>query len=154
LDSAIDEYLDDNPNLTEEQAKRAVMQDMRAKAEAKKAETIISESRYREEKRELESKPYFKELEADIETMVKNTPGLTAKTAYNYLLGDRFDSLVKKENDRTRKSTIADVQDRSMRSVERSKDGEDYSEKLSKFQIKVARELGIPLKEVAKRVKR
>jgi hypothetical protein len=154
INDAIDDLLEENPNLTEDQAKKLVLKNKQADDEKRRAQRIIQETQAVKDKEELKNKRFFKELESEIDSLVKTTPGLTVKTAYNYLLGERFEELLAKEKETTKKRTVADMADRAMRQVETKKDGKDSAPTVSKFQARLAREMGVPVSEVAKRVKR
>ena len=62
-----------------------------------KAETESQNNRVRiaEEKIRLSSRPFFKDLEADIDALLTQQPGLPVELVFNVLKGEKMDELVK-----------------------------------------------------------
>lgn len=106
------------------------------------------------EKKALESKPYFKDLEAEIDEFVEVNPEWSYEQAYTYYRGLKLDELLKTELDMKEKRTVANIQDRGKKQVDTGKTETKPENSLSKSQIALAKEFGVPLSEVAKRVKK
>lgn len=104
------------------------------------------------EKKALESKPYFKELEADIDEFIADNDGWSYEQAYVYFRGLKYDELLKKELEMKEKRTVANIQDRGKKKVDTGKTDTKPENTLSKSQIALAKEFGVPLSEVAKRI--
>lgn len=149
------EAIVDRDGVTEEEAKKQILREQKAKETQDKAEKILREAEISQEKTELRDKQYFKELESEIDELVKSTPGLKVDTAYRYLLGQNFEKLTAEQKSRTQKSTIADIHDRQRRSVSTtSSEGASPETVLTPGMIAMAKQMGVPLSEVAKTVKR
>lgn len=103
------------------------------------------------EKKALESKPYFKELEAEIDAFVEENPSWSYEQAYIYCRGLKHEELLKKELEMKEKRTLANVQDRGKKKVDTGQTETKPEAVLSKTQIALAKEFGVPLNEVAKR---
>jgi hypothetical protein len=149
------EKIMDRDGVSEEDAKRQYMREQKIKEDTAKAEAILREAEISKEKAELKDKQYFKELESEIDELVKSTPGLKVDTAYRYLLGQNFEKLAQEEKSKQQKRTIADIADRSKRSVNtKASEGAAPETELTPGQISMAKAMGLSLSEVAKTVRK
>lgn len=142
--------LTENPGMTEAVARRLLKQEQEIKAikqrdSQREFGTIIDR-----QKAELKEKPFFKELEADIDKMIAAAPGVDVKTAYNYLKGERFDELLEKAKKTTQKSTIADLHDKARRGITSGSEGQGDDVDTSDVDVNMARAFGNDPKEIAK----
>jgi hypothetical protein len=142
--------LDENPDMTEAVAKRLLRQDQEIKAIKQRDSQREFSTVIQSQKAELKDKPFFKELEADIDKMVAAAPGIDVKTAYNYLKGERFDELLEQAKKNTKKSTIADLHDKAKRGITSSSEGLGDDVDVSGVDVNMARAFGNDPKEIAK----
>lgn len=108
-----------------------------------------------QQKTELKDKPFFKELEDDINTMVANVPGVDVKTAYYYVRGEKMEELLGKEKSNTTKRVVADMQDRAKykNSAINNDAPSGDSETLSREAMEMALAFGNDPKKISKYVK-
>ncbi|MDD4890906.1 MAG: hypothetical protein PHU85_13375 [Phycisphaerae bacterium] len=105
------------------------------------------------QKADMRSEPFFKELEADVDDLVAGDPNLDFKTAFIYLRGERVPQLLKQKETATEQRVISDVRKRAKTKVGSQTTSGDTTGGLSQRQIQLAKQFGIPLDELAKRVK-
>jgi hypothetical protein len=105
------------------------------------------------QKADLRAEPFFKELEADVDDLVAGDPNLDFRTAFIYLRGERVPQLLKQKEAATEQRVISDVQKRAKTKVGSKTASGDTAPSLSQRQIQLAKQFGIPLDELAKRVK-
>ena len=101
------------------------------------------------QKEELKNKPFFKDLEQEIDGLTA-TGSIDANIAYNYLLGQKFEELTAKERQLTEKRTIANIADRGKRAVETDLTDKTPEQVLTANEIKYAHAFGLNPKDVAK----
>jgi hypothetical protein len=146
----LQQMLVDNPGMTEAVAKRLLIQEQEIKSIKQRDSQRDFDAVILSQKAELKDKPFFKELEADIDVMVKKAPGVDVKTAYNYLKGERFDELLEQAKKNTQKSTIADLHDKAKRGITSSSEGLGEDVDISDVNVGMARAFGNDPKEIAK----
>lgn len=145
--------LDENPGMTEAVAKRLLIQEQKIKSIEQRDSQRDFGTVILSQKAELKDKPFFKELEADIDLMVKKAPGVDVKTAYNYLKGERFDELLEQAKKNTQKSTIADLHDKAKRGITSSSESIGDDVDTSDIDVSMANAFGNDPKKIAKYVK-
>lgn len=153
--SVMSEFINNHPTI-----KKAGEIVKNAEQEAQK---MARKVKLAEEKDSLKDKPYFKELEKQIDTMTANNPALNIDTAYRFLLGDlmatgKLDEITASTNKSAKKSAIADLQDKAKRGRTIHSDGGgdeefDPNKVLGKEAIEMTRAFGNDIKNVAKYVK-
>jgi hypothetical protein len=146
----LQQMLTENPGMTEAVAKRLLIQEQKLKSIEQRDVSRERQTVLLSQKTELKDKPFFKELEADIDKMIAAAPGVDVKTAYNYLRGERFDELLKQAKDNTKKSTIADLHDKAKRGITSSSEGLGEDVDTSDVDVSMARAFGNDPKEIAK----
>lgn len=111
----------------------------------------------KDEKALLKDKPYFSDLETEIDTLVEDGlqkgQFINAEAAYKFLVGNNIDTLLSKSKDQATKQTLADVQDRANRGLTGNSDtntDSDYT--LSEEAQIMAAEMGVSPKNLAKRL--
>lgn len=140
-------------NVSEEYAKKLLVAEAKNEATKKKAEYYEQFNKIQQQKAELKDKPFFNELESDIDNMLKDNPSLEPKTAYIYLRGEKFDELISKQSSIKEKSMIANMQDKSRRKSVSSDGSTDSVPELSNFGKMFANFMGVDPREAAKIVK-
>lgn len=146
----LQQMITDNPGMTEAVAKRLLKQEQEIKAIKQRDNQREFSTVLLSQKTELKDKPFFKELEADIDKMVAAVPGIDVKTAYNYLKGERFDELLEQAKKNTKKSTIADLHDKAKRGITSSSEGLGDDVDTSDVDVNMARAFGNDPKDIAK----
>lgn len=144
------QMLTDNPDMTEAVAKRLLKQEQEIKAIKQRDSQREFSTIIQSQKAELKDKPFFKELEADIDKMISAAPGIDAKTAYNYLKGERFDELLEQAKKNTKKSTIADLHDKAKRGLTSPSESLEDDVDITDVDTDMARAFGNDPKEIAK----
>lgn len=149
------EFINNHPSI-----KKAEEIVKNAEQEARKMERKI---KLNDEKEALRSKPYFKELEKQIDEMTEKNPVLNVDTAYLFLLGKlmssgKLDEITSTTSKSVKKSTIADLQDKAKRGKAIHSDGGsdedlDLNKILSKEEIEMTQAFGNDIKNIAKYVK-
>lgn len=142
----------DEKGYAEDDAKEIVRQREQARQETAKAQQIKAEAESTKAVETLKDKPYFSECKDEIQGLLSNTPGLDADTAYYYVVGKNAETLVKGEKAKVQKQTVADLADKSRRTVEVNSESRKAEEKLTPGQKRFAKIFGVPVKEVAKRI--
>jgi hypothetical protein len=122
----------------------------------KQAQEITLKSRIATEKAAIATKPYFKELEADIDNILKVNPNLPVSAVYSYVRGEKLDELLAKSSSDATKRTIADIHDKKSRGLsDSSSEGtNEDSYELTPEGQKMAAAFGNDPKEIAKYVKK
>lgn len=96
--------------LSEEVAKRMMAQEREINVLKQRDMMRESQSRNAMLKAELKDKPFFAELEPEIDRLISINPAVDAKTAYYFLRGsDRFDSLLEKARKDAEAKVMADI---------------------------------------------
>lgn len=67
------------------------------------------QSRNTHQKAELRDKPFFADLEAEIDAITAKNPNVDVATAFNYLRGQRVDELVEKARKEAEQKVLADL---------------------------------------------
>lgn len=98
--------------LAEQMELKSKISRMEAELYRQRRETSITA-----EKAKLKDKPFFGDLEADIDAMLEQSPELSAEAAYIFLRGERFDELMEKAKNKTAQRVTAEYQDRSKRTT-------------------------------------
>ena len=151
----ITSYAEKN-NLTEEEAAIELKREAKEKELDFKEKAIEHKESVQAKKKELSNEIYFKELENDIDTIIadnyKKGNLIDVETAYKYLLGEKAKELLIENKKQAAKQTLADVQDRAKRTVQKDSATETSTATLSKEAILMAREMGVSPKRLAKRL--
>jgi hypothetical protein len=122
----------------------------------KQAQEITLKSRIATEKAAISSKPFFKELEHDIDRILAVNPSLPVEAVYSYVRGEKLDELLSKSNSDATKRAIADIHDKKSRGLTDSGDsgGSDDAVELTPEGKRMAEAFGNDPKEIAKYVKK
>jgi len=142
-------------NIPEEVAKEIIEnRKFREEAKAKEYDLLIEQK-----KAALKDKPYFAELEADIDNLVKDSKSrgqlIDLEVAYKYLRGEKMEELLSKTEDDAVKRTIANVHDRAKRGVGAlSSDAGSTDADITGINLDMAAAFGNDPKEIAKYVKK
>lgn len=116
LEQEAQEYAIQN-GLTEEQAKEKLQDNKKTRELEKKLNMIEYRSQIDKQKEPLKDKAYYKELEPEIDKLVDESiesgDPVNVEAAYRYLIGTNIEKLQEK----TQKSTIANIQDRAKRGL-------------------------------------
>ena len=143
----------DRMGTSEEYARELLISQARNEATKKKAEYYERFQEIQEQKAKLKDKPFFNELESDLDKMLQDNPELLPETAYKFLRGDKFEELMERRSTSKEKSMIANMQDKARRKGVSSDGTPDPSAGLSEFGKEFATFLGVDPREVAKVVK-
>lgn len=146
----LQELLTGNPGMTEAVARRLLKQEQEIKAIKQRDSQRDFDTVVVKQKAELKDKPFFNELEADIDKMIAAAPGVDVKTAYNYLRGERFEDLVEQAKKSAKKSTIADLHDKAKRGITSSSEGVGEDIDIADVDVNMARAFGNDPKDIAK----
>ena len=140
-------------NLPEDYALEQVKEKDRTMRIEMELNQIKAMTRYESEKALLKEKPFFNDLEADIETLVKSeaTQGRTvnAETAYRYLLGQNYEKLI----DNAQKSAVANIQDRAKRGLPLNNSDSEPVQNEPQVNKRMANIFGTDPSKIAKYVK-
>ena len=143
-------------NVTEEEAKELIEKNKRIKELEFKNQTRDHKDQALVKKKELANELYFKELEPEIDELIQENLDkgqlIDVDTAYKYLLGTRAKELLADSKKETEKRTLANVQDRAKRTVEKEVGAENQTVVLSNEAKLMAREMGVSIKNLAKRL--
>ena len=143
-------------NVTEEEAKELIEKNKRIKELEFKNQTRDHKDQALVKKKELANELYFKELEPEIDELIQENLDkgqlIDVDTAYKYLLGTRAKELLADSKKETEKRTLANVQDRAKRTVEKEAGAENQTVVLSNEAKLMAKEMGVSLKSLAKRL--
>jgi len=143
-------------NVPEEYARALLEEQAKNNANQELAERKLKVSQAQLQKSKLKDKPYFKELEADIDKAIASNPDVDVNTAYKYLIGENLEKLIASTKSKTEKQTIANMQDKARRrSVPTSgaDTGVDVGNILSKEEIEMSMAFGNDPREIARTVK-
>jgi len=106
---------------TEEEAKDYLEKDKRLQAIENELRATKLLTNLEKAKEPFKDKMYFKELESDIDQLIKENVlqnrEISVEAAFNYLRGQKLDELMEKAKANTVKSTVADMHDRTRRGV-------------------------------------
>ena len=151
----IDEYAEKH-NVTAEEAKELIEKDKRIKDLEFKNRVRDFKDTAGVKKKELANKLYFKELESDIDDLIQenidNGKMIDVETAYRYLLGAKAEELIKSNKKDTEKRTLANVQDRAKRTVQKDATADNSTVVLSAEAKHMASEMGVSLSNLKKRM--
>lgn len=148
--------------ISEEQAQAELSQLRDQDVENQKKEIVFQqrEEKLREyenrlKKEELKNEPFFNELEKDLDVLLLQQPNVDIHTAYEYLIGKNYKTLIANEKSNVEKRTIANMQDRAKRKTFSADGGSSeasVSSVLSPDGIEMANAFGVDPRKVAKRV--
>jgi hypothetical protein len=148
----IEKYAYEN-NVSEEQARHEVEKEKRIKSIENELYMTKRQTQVQEQKASLKDKPFFSELEKDIDDIISKDPKIDVTVAYNYLRGEKLEELLAKSSKKAEKRTIANIQDRAKRGVVKGSEGQgDNTAGMTEKGKKFASFLGLDVKEVAKHV--
>jgi hypothetical protein len=142
--------------VTEDYARAYLELEAKNNASKELAERKFKVSQAQIQKANLKDKPYFKELEADIDKTIASNPDIDVNTAYKYLIGENLEKLMKQTKSLTEKQTIANMQDKAKRrSVPASSSdvGIDADKILSADEVEMSIAFGNDPKAIAKTVR-
>lgn len=143
-------------NVTKEEAKELIEKNNRIKELEFKDQVRSHKDQALEKKKELANELYFKELEPDIDALIQENLDkgqlIDVDTAYKYLLGTKAKELLANSKKDTEKRTLANVQDRAKRTVVKDAGADNQTVILSNEAKLMAREMGVSLKSLAKRL--
>lgn len=107
--------------ITNEEAQRELDRERRVQALENEIKTTKRLSSLEKEKEPFKDKLYFKELEPEIDQIIKENAergtDISVEAAYFYLRGQRLEELMSKKTATAVKSTIANIHDRAKRGV-------------------------------------
>lgn len=142
--------------ISEDLARRLLTQEAMNNAQREINSIDAKMNQARIQKLELKDKPYYKELEQDIDNLMMRDPNVDAKTAYTYLRGLKLEELMANDRKNTEKRTIANIQDkarrRSIPSGSGSDAGLDARKVLSNDDFEMSIAFGNDPRKIAKRV--
>jgi phage-related protein len=144
----------DEEGITEAAARKMLEAEAKSLIESEKSKVRTHFQTIEKQKTELRQKPFFRELEPDIEKFMEANPNWDVSAAYKYLLGERYDELHTKKTKQDEKRDIANAHDRMRRRTVsgNSKSRGSTSGALSDFGRKAAIEMGLDPRDVAKHV--
>lgn len=155
MQEEIDEYSEKH-NVTPDEAKELIEKDKRIKALEFKEKARDHKDQALAQKKELANELYFKELEPEIDGLIQenidNGQLIDVDTAYRYLLGTRAKELLENSKKETEKRTLANVQDRAKRTVQKEAGSETQTVVISDEAKLMAREMGVSLTSLKKRL--
>lgn len=135
--------------VTEQYAKELLIERARNEATQKKIAYHENLSRIEKQKAELRNKPFFEDLEADIDNMIKQNPNLEPQTAYTFLRGEKFEELMSRQSNIKEKSMVANMHDKARRKPIGNDGSTDTTPELSDFGKQFATFMGVDPKEAA-----
>lgn len=74
---------------------------------------LEAENRIKVEKSQIQSRPFFKELEPEIDAILAVNPDIPVKMLYNERLGERFEELMEQKTKETKQKTLNSVKSKS-----------------------------------------
>lgn len=140
-------------NVSEQYARELLTERAKNEASRKKAEYYENFNKVQKQKAELKDKPFFTELESDIDNMIKQNPSLEPKTAYTFLRGEKFEELMSRQSNIKEKSMVANMHDKARRKSVGSDGSTDSTPELSDFGKKFASFMGVDPKEASEVIK-
>lgn len=140
--------------VTEEVARQLLYYDAKDKARQEQDQIRQRMDSLKVQKVQLKDKPFFNELEKDIDDMIARDPNIDIQTAYTYLRGAKLDDLLEKQSKTAEKRTIANIQDKARRKVVTSTGDSDSTASLSELGMKAAIAMGLDPREVAQTIKK
>jgi hypothetical protein len=145
-------------NLTAEEAQRELARDKRVQALEHEVKVTKLLSNLEAEKTPYRDKMYFKELESEIDKLVKESAmrgqKLDVEVAFNFLRGQKLDELMSKAKSETAKSTVAKIHDRARRGPTSSDGASGDDVDTTDVDLKMAQAFGNDPKAIAKYVKK
>jgi hypothetical protein len=139
----------DEEGISESAARKLLYYELKEKNE-KQAKTIETK------KAAIKGKPYFAEIESDFNAWLDREPHLDPEAMYTYLVGANIDRLRANTESSAKKKAIADLQDKSRRSLVTTGTGGskgddvDYSNSLTQTGREMALAFGNSPKDIAK----
>lgn len=117
------------------------------------------EAQIEKQKAVLKDKPFFVDLEPDIDALIKETRAkgqqVDVEVVYKYLRGEKMDELLAKAQKDAEKRTVANIHDRAKRGIPAGTDGGNADDvDMSDINLDMARAFGNDPKEIAKYVKK
>jgi hypothetical protein len=106
---------------------------------------VTREAQLTTEKAKLRDKPFFAELEAEIDALLPTSEHWTVQNAYEYLRGKNFEKLTAQAKTSTQKSTIADIQDQARRGITQPGAKAPAGKPLSPEVRKIAQAMGVKI---------
>lgn len=148
------DYASEN-GINEEFALKLLKLEAEKEVQAERTKILEKLETRKTEKKALAGKLYFPELEQKIDQFLDQNPDWNTAAAYNFLLGENAETLLKKGESGAEKRTIANMQDRMKRRVDDSDGGDDVvtTKVLSKEALEMSRVFGNDPRSVAKYVK-
>ncbi|MFW9968628.1 MAG: hypothetical protein ACFFDF_00410 [Candidatus Odinarchaeota archaeon] len=154
-DEEVKQYASNN-YMTEDQARKELERDKEIQSLRQEVNKTKFMSTIDEQKKALKDKPFFSELESDIDNLIKDTinsgQSVDVETAYKYLCGEKLPELLENAKTNASKSTIADIQDVRRRGGVVKSDGGADDVDISDVDLNMAKAFGNDPKEIAKYV--
>lgn len=155
MQEEIDEYATKH-NVSDEDAKELIEKDKRIKQLEFDTNVRNHKDQATAKKKELANELYFDKLEPDIDKLIQENIDkgqlIDVDTAYKYLLGTKAKELLVDSKKETEKRTLANIQDRAKRTVQKEAGSETQTVVISDEAKRMAREMGVDLKKLAKRL--
>ena len=155
MQEEIDEYATKH-NVSDEDAKELIEKDKRIKQLEFDTNVRNHKDQVTAKKKELANELYFDKLEPDIDKLIQENIDkgqlIDVDTAYKYLLGTKAKELLIDSKKETEKRTLANIQDRAKRTVQKEAGSETQTVVISDEAKRMAREMGVDLKKLAKRL--
>jgi len=155
MQEEIDEYATKH-NVSDEDAKELIEKDKRIKQLEFDTNVRNHKDQATAKKKELANELYFDKLEPDIDKLIQENIDkgqlIDVDTAYKYLLGTKAKELLIDSKKETEKRTLANIQDRAKRTVQKEAGSETQTVVISDEAKRMAREMGVDLKKLAKRL--
>jgi len=144
----------DRRGIPEDVARELLENDARNKAREEGEENRAKLKSVYQEKDKLRTKPFFAELEKELDKIIESDPNVNVSGAYKYLVGEHYERLTSSKSKDTEKRTIANIQDRSKRRAinSNSEGSTDTTEALTSVGKKMAIAMGVDPRKVSKRV--
>lgn len=120
----------------------------------KQAQELTARSKITTEKSAIADKPFFKELEPEIDKILQVNPSLPVSAVYNYVRGEKLDEMIHKSSSDATKRTIADIFDKKKRGLTDAGDSSDGAVDLTPEGKRMTEAFGNDPKEIAKYVKK
>lgn len=142
-------------NVPEEYARAFLEEQAKNNANQELMQRQLKISQAQADKAKLKDKPYFKELEPEIDKLIASNPDADVNTAYKYLIGENLEKLMKQTKNQTEKQTIANMQDKARRRSVPSgaSDSLDVGSVLSQEGMEMTAAFNNDPKKIAQRVK-
>lgn len=115
--------------------------------------TATRQATIAQQKADLRSQPFFKELEADVDDLLAGDSSLDFRTAFIYLRGERLPELLQQQEKRVEQRVIGDVRNRQKAQVKTGATSGDSPSAVTPRTRQLAKLFGVPVEELAKREK-